>query len=328
VKHRRRQGLAARAVAVEDVYDEFGFGEATPEAVKAFLQYAYHHGSGGPPRYVVLFGDATYDPKDYLKTGVRDRVPAWMLGTSYLWTASDPAYAAVNGDDRLPDLALGRLPAATLEEARVMVQKVIEYEESGQSLSGRMVLVADDPDAAGDFEADSDEIADSLPGRDIEKIYLRTLGPEATRRAILESFDRGASLLSYVGHGGIAIWAGENVLEGKDVSSLSPQASQPIVLTMNCLNGYFHFPYFDALGEALVKAREKGAIAAFSPSGLSLDVPAHVYHKALVAELTSGRHRRLGDAVLAAQITYADSGLFPELLAIYNLLGDPALRIR
>jgi hypothetical protein len=108
----------------------------------------------------------------------------------------------------------------------------------------------------------------------------------------------------------------------------SPQASQPIVMTMNCLNGYFHFPYFDALGEALVKAPEKGAIAAFSPSGLSLDVPAHVYHQALVAELTSGRHQRLGDALLAAQITYAESGYFPELLAIYNLLGDPALRIR
>ena len=47
-----------------------------------------------------------------------------------------------------------------------------------------------------------------------------------------------------------------------------------------------------------------------------------------VAELTSGRHERLGDAVLAAQRTYAGSGLFPELLAIYDLLGDPALRLR
>ncbi|MGH6692269.1 MAG: C25 family cysteine peptidase, partial [Gammaproteobacteria bacterium] len=131
-----------------------------------------------------------------------------------------------------------------------------------------------------------------------------------------------------VGHGGIALWASENVFEGSDVGSLSPQASQPIVMTMNCLNGYFHFPYFDALGEALVKARQKGAIAAFSPSGLSLDAPAHLYHKALMAELTSGRHARLGDAVLAAQRTYAESGLFPELLAIYHLLGDPALQLQ
>jgi hypothetical protein len=328
LRHRRAQGLLTRAVAIEDVFDEFGFGEASPEALKAFLEYAYHHWTSRAPRYVVLFGDATYDRKDYLKTGVRDRVPAWMLKTSYLWTASDPLYAAVNGEDGLPDFALGRLPAASFEEAQVLVEKVLEYEESNQSLSGRVVFVADNPDAAGDFEADSDELAARLVGRDVEKIYLRELGSWETRRAIVDSLDRGASLLSYVGHGGIALWASENVFEGEDVSSLSPQASQPVVMTMNCLNGYFHFPYFDSLGEALVKARHKGAIAAFSPSGLSLNAPAHFYHQSLLSELNSGRHQRLGDAVLAAQRTYAESGLFPELLAIYNLLGDPALGIR
>ena len=40
---------------------------------------------------------------------------------------------------------------------------------------------------------------------------------------------------------------------------------------MNCLNGYFHFPYFNSLSEELLKVEDKGIIAAFSPSGLSLD---------------------------------------------------------
>jgi hypothetical protein len=100
------------------------------------------------------------------------------------------------------------------------------------------------------------------------------------------------------------------------------------VLTLNCLNGYFHFPYFNSLGEELVKAEGKGAIAVFSPSGLSLNEPAHRFHTALVAELQSGRHARLGDAMLASQAIYAQSGALPELLRIYHLLGDPALRIR
>jgi hypothetical protein len=39
-------------------------------------------------------------------------------------------------------------------------------------------------------------------------------------------------------------------------------------------------------------------------------------------------HERLGDAVLASQSAYAASGAFPELLTIYHLLGDPALRLR
>jgi hypothetical protein len=57
---------------------------------------------------------------------------------------------------------------------------------------------------------------------------------------------------------------------------------QPLLLTMSCLNGYYHFPYFNALSEELVKAEGKDAIAAFSPSGLSLNDPAHRYHEALL----------------------------------------------
>ena len=134
--------------------------------------------------------------------------------------------------------------------------------------------------------------------------------------------------MSYVGHGGVAVWASENVFNNLDVASLVPQSRQPLLLTMNCLNGYFHGPTLDSLSEVLVKAEGKGAIAAFSPTGLSVDAAAHEYEKALVRELTSGRHQRLGDAVLAAQAAYADTGAMPELLSIYHLLGDPALKLQ
>jgi hypothetical protein len=134
--------------------------------------------------------------------------------------------------------------------------------------------------------------------------------------------------MSYLGHGAINLWAAENLFNNARVETLSPQSQQPVVLTMNCLNGYFHFPYFDSLAEALVKRQDKGAIAAFSPSGLSLNGPAHRYHQALLRELVSGRHSRLGDAVVAAQEAYAETGAFPELLSIYHLFGDPALKLR
>jgi hypothetical protein len=96
---------------------------------------------------------------------------------------------------------------------------------------------------------------------------------------------------------------------------------------MNCLNGYFVALNFDSLSEALLKAQGRGVVAAFSPSGLSLDGPAHEYHRAVMAELVSGRHERLGDAILAAQRDYAETGLMPELLSVYQLLGDPAVAI-
>lgn len=57
-----------------------------------------------------------------------------------------------------------------------------------------------------------------------------------------------------------------------------------------------------------------------------VNAPAQVFHQALVREMLDGSHRRLGDAVLAAQEDYAATGLFPELLRIYTPFGDPALR--
>jgi hypothetical protein len=124
------------------------------------------------------------------------------------------------------------------------------------------------------------------------------------------------------------VWASENVLNTWDAPSLLAQSRQPLLLTMNCLNGYFVAPGFDSLAEALVKVDGRGAVAAFSPSGLSLDGPAHQLHRALLGEIAAERHERLGDAVLAAQRAYAESGLMPELVGIYHLLGDPATRIR
>jgi hypothetical protein len=278
---------------------------------------------------VVLVGDGTYDFKDHMQTGVVNRVPPLMVETTYLETASDPAYAAVNGEDLLPDLAIGRLPAATVEELQRMVDKIVAFETSGGTLQGRAVIVTDNPDRAGDFVADAENLATTLLStKELEKIYLSELGPEATRSRVQQAFDEGASLLNYIGHGGIHVWADEDILNIEDVESLLPQAEQPLVLTMNCLNGYFHFPFANALAEELLKAEGKGAIAAFSPSGLSINNAAHIFHKALLEELLNGGHTRLGDAVLAAQAAYAASGALPEMIAIYHLFGDPAMGIQ
>ncbi len=329
INHRAEQGLVSKGVAIEDVYVEFGHGESTPEAIRNFLEYAYHQWRAPSLRYVVLLGDGSYDYKDYGELGRPNPVPPLMVKTSYLWTASDPTLAAVNGDDLLPDVALGRLPAATVEDVHTMVKKILAWESNDYGLDGPAVLVADNPDIAGDFVADAEAAARRLPaGTEVTRIYLSELGASATKARIIDAFDSGASLMSYTGHGGIHLWADENLFNTGQLSSLAPQERQPLLLTMNCLNGYFHFPYFGSLAEELVKAENKGAIAAFSPSGLSLNTPAQRFHQAMLDELYSGRHVRLGDAVLGAQEAYVETGAFPELLSIYHLFGDPALLIR
>ena len=328
VERREGQGLATRAVSLEEIASTFGGGEPSAEAVRTFLSHAYHSWARPSPRYVLLLGDSTDDPRNFTGTAGPAPLPALRLRTTYLWTASDPALAAVNGEDTLPDLAIGRLPAATPEEAARLVAKVLDWEDAGNDLSGEAVLVADNPDAGGDFEANARELASGpLAGRPTETLLVRQLGA-GTRPAILDAFGRGASLVSYVGHGGAAVWASENVLNSWDAPSLPEQSRQPVLLTLNCLNGYFVAPNFDALTEALLKADGRGIVAGVSPSGLSLDAPAHAYHRALAASLVSGAHDRLGDAILAAQRDYAAGGTMPELLGVYHLFGDPTMRIR
>jgi hypothetical protein len=334
LEFRRRQGLRVAAVAIEDIYAEFGFGEARPEAVRELIAHAYHAWGrpDAPLRYVLLLGDASYDFKDYLGLGVENHVPALMVKTRYLWTASDPTLAAVHGDDPLPDVSIGRLPASSAEGIEKLVHKIIAYETNGHGLEetpAPIVFVTDNPDQAGDFVHDAEAIASELlEGRDVRLIHLAEHGTLATRSSILDAFDEGASLMSYLGHGGIHLWASENILDTKAITELSPQTRQPILLTMNCLNGYFHFPFFESLSEALVETEGRGAIAAFSPTGLSLNGPADLFHQELVKSLLSGEHDRLGDAVMAASAAYAETGAFPELLRIYHLFGDPALKLR
>jgi hypothetical protein len=276
---------------------------------------------------VLLLGDGSSDPRNFTGTAGPAPLPVRWVRTSYLWTASDPSLGAVNGDDALPDVAVGRLPAGTVEQAETLVRKVLDWEDSGQGLAGRAVLVADRPDAGGDFEADALDVEESfLRDRETLELRVRELGG-ATRSAIVGALDEGAALLSYVGHGGPAVWSSQNVLSSWDVPLLRAQTRQPLMLTLNCLNGYFVAPSFDSLAEAFLDAEGRGTIAAISPSGLSLEGPAHVFHRAVVAELTSGTHRRLGDVFLAAQRDYAEAGVMPELLSVYHLFGDPTMPV-
>jgi hypothetical protein len=86
---------------------------------------------------------------------------------------------------------------------------------------GPPALVADNPDVAGDFEAGVRDIAQSyLADRDAELLMLRDLGPELRPR-IRAALDGGLNYLAYVGHGGAAVWASENVWNSWDAAGLA-----------------------------------------------------------------------------------------------------------
>ena len=104
---RRSQGHSVAMVDVEDIYDEYSFGIKSPEAIRTFLLDAAQRWQTAP-KYVVLVGNGTYDPRDYLGLG-GDLVPTMHVNTAEMEAPSDDWFADLDGDG-IAELAIGRLP--------------------------------------------------------------------------------------------------------------------------------------------------------------------------------------------------------------------------
>ena len=323
--HRASQGLRVATVDVEDIYDEFSHGIVDPDAIWAFLRHAHLRWRTGP-RYVLLAGEGSFDYKNHLGYGDA-LVPTLMTPTRNGLFPSDNLYADVVGNDWAPEFAIGRLPVIDAAELRAMVAKIKAYElaESAE-WTRRVTLVADLPDAAGDFTAESEAIAALIPeDYQIERIHRADLLPDEARADFIASVNAGQAFVNFVGHSGYLGLGNDNLLTVFDVPGLDNAARLPVVTALTCLVGQFGFPGQDFLGEALVTSPNGGAIAVWSPSGLSKNYRARVLGQAFYRATFEGGERILGEAILSAQRHYAAQGQDREMLDLYNLIGDPAL---
>ena len=75
VSLRQSQGLRCAVVDIADIFDEFGYGLPTPQAVKDFITYAYESWQTPAPQYVLLVGGTSYDYKDNWNSGTVNHVP-------------------------------------------------------------------------------------------------------------------------------------------------------------------------------------------------------------------------------------------------------------
>jgi hypothetical protein len=336
VSQREGQGLRVSVIDIEDVYDEFSYGNLDPQAIKDFLSYAYTSWTLPRPQYVLLVGDGTYDYKDYLGYGDGNFVPVHMVETPYRESASDNWYVTVSGTDVLPDLHIGRLPAASASEVEAMVAKILAYEQAPNSRTWeeRLLLVADAPDEFNDFEAATEGVASLVPTYYTEtRVYLSQQGPAQTRADILSAIDTGALLVNYLGHGSLVQWSGSAILSASDVDSLSNTGMYPLVVAMDCLNGNFAFPgdtfygpYPDSFAEALVKPQNKGAIAVWTSSGETILAGQRLMDEALFDQLFVRGLKTLGEVTSGAKVSMA--GQYPDVINTWVLFGDPAMEIK
>jgi hypothetical protein len=326
--YRQEQGLVTKVVELEDIMDEFNYGVYSPEAVRNFLSYAYNKWRT-PPRYVVLAGEGTFDYKENLGDGV-NLMPPVLVSSAYGLIVSDNHFVDVEGDDGIPEMAIGRIPAVTPEELYGCIDKIKRYESSeAGDLAYRVLMVADNPEDGGNFPADSDELAAILPVEySAEKIYLSDHSLSETRNLVINGMNKGALLLNYIGHAGINQLAREELLTINDVDLLSNSGCLPVVTAMTCDMGQFAIPGYDSLSEVLAMKDNGGAIAVWSAAGASLNEESKILGSGFFGAVFQDGEHILGDAILRALEDYARTGNAPHMLDIYNLLGDPALQMK
>jgi hypothetical protein len=328
---RSAQGLSAMVVDLGDVMDVFGDGLYDPRAIRSFLSWAVRSWPT-PPRYVVLAGKGTYDPRNLLGLST-NLVPAWLVTTEGGLTPADTEFADFGGRG-VPAVAIGRIPAVTAAELGAYVDKVAAYErDPGGAWTGSALFVSDDADVGGDFAATNDGIAGVVGGGlAVSRLDLPAGSGasqlEASRSQLFSALRGGQSLVNYVGHGGLDRITSEGLLLTSDVPGLGNGPRMPVVTALTCLISQFAYPTVTSLGEELVLQPDGGAAAVYAPTWLSYNGEAGELGKYLLPRLAAPGAGRLGDRVLRGLADYSAAGGSRETLRLYTLLGDPALALK
>jgi uncharacterized repeat protein (TIGR01451 family) len=320
----KAEGKSSVVISVDDLYDEFTFGQHSPFAIRDFLQNAVKVWQTAP-KYLLLNGRASLDPRNYLGFGHLDFVPTKIVPTPMLMTASDDWFSDFNNAG-MPTIATGRLPATTLAEAQLMAQKIGTYE--GQSTDGpwssQVLMVADVNDTIN-FTQESQIVQAVLPPTlQVTDVFATNISIPDARQDILNAIDSGQSLVNYSGHGSEDQWSGDDLFSNDSVPLLTNGNSLPVFLIMDCLNGFFQDVYEEPLAVTLMLAPNGGAVAVFASSGLNQSSPQTTLNKLVVQNAMGSAQLALGDAILKAKAGITDL----IVRKTFNLLGDPTMRIK
>ena len=323
---REGQGFPAAAIPVQAIYDQFNHGFPEPQAIQRFLQHATQNWLPAP-RFVLLVGDASYDPYGFQAPREANRLPVPMIDTIYGGqTASDVDYVQVN-QDGWPDLALGVLPARTADQVAVFVKKTLAYEQALQdgSSPGSILSIADgqEPSFAKDAQAFIDLFGEAYPG----EVFAPPAGTADAASQIGTLLTEGQALVAYFGHGSLKMWGKDRLFTVDDAAGLGNTAL-PVVLNLTCLTGLYTHPEVESLADAFLFNPGGGAVAVLAPTSLTLAADQNFLTRPLVEEMLANPRATLGQVHLAARrdISLESAGQ-RDVMMTFLLFGDPALSL-
>ncbi|MBK8656350.1 MAG: type IX secretion system sortase PorU [Haliscomenobacter sp.] len=349
-EHRRKEsGLTVEMVDIGQVYHEFSSGKKDPSAIRNFARMLFLRDPAF--RYLLLFGDGSFDPKDVYGYG-NDFIPTFQNESFNPLFAfpTDDYYALLDLPSTTDPLsgrlqiAVGRLTVNTREEAAQVVQKIIHYDTSPATFSdwrNRALFVGDDEDGMQHTQ-DADLIATDLQGRfpaiNIDKTYLDAYAQTSTTggnripavtESINEAIFKGALIVTYLGHGGPFGWAQERILNIPDIVNWKNYDQQALFLTATCSFTNYDDPTFTSAGEEAFLNAKGGAMALMTTvRAVFANQNAALTQKSLefLFKKQNGVYPTLGEAMQLAKNSSSSIGITTNSRK-FTLIGDPAMRL-
>ncbi|HOT98426.1 MAG TPA: C25 family cysteine peptidase [bacterium] len=324
-----------RVALVDQIFDEFNHGLADPQAIRTFLRHARENWRKPAPGYVLLLGDASWDPKNlYGLAHPTEYVPTYGNPVSDSWLA------CLDGKgDILPDLRVGRIPAQTTEEAEACISKIIAYEAAPSAQWKKNFLFISggfDFLEQNQFSLQSDALIKTfiLPAptcglaTSLHKTTSSTQEGEH-RQDILDTIDAGVVWVNFIGHAGSKTW--DLMFHNTDIEALSNGPQYPFITSMTCHTGRFAEPNQVAFGEHFLMVENKGAIGFMGTSGWGYSYEDYTFLSRLFPAALTDTLRALAEIIDKAKVKLweegADNSQITNMIYQYNLLGDPALRL-
>jgi hypothetical protein len=301
----RANGLTVHLVQPQAVYNEFSSGMQDPGAIRRFVKMFYDRAllsdPASKPKYLLLFGDGTYDPKNrepnnnnfivtYQLSSSENAIDAMVVDDFFGILDDSEAMSAAD----MMDIGVGRLIVSTSLQAKQMVDKIEHYMKNGSNFYPvtssccmgtqtdktfgdwrNQYLIMTDNRENGYFinvDAEPQYAISKLTNPEINynKLYMDafpkviTAGGErfpAMVSAIDANVQRGVLVANYVGHGGEVGLAEERVVSIDQINSWNNIHALHLFVSATCEFTRFDDPERVSAGEWVFLNPVGGAIA-------------------------------------------------------------------
>ena len=347
--HQTNSNLTGKVVTLPLIYNEFSSGSPDVTAIRDFIKHLYDNSSTSKKlKYVCFFGDSSFDYKNRIQNN-NNIVPTFHAIQSFNLVSSyvtDDYFVMIDDNEgsmninHTIDIASGRIPVTTVEEARTTVDKILKYYDTSSYGDWRnsITLVADDVDKNDDIPIQTglEEIADTIkkykPEFNINKLYADAFKQETSsggerypqvKEAITNSIEKGTLVLDYFGHGGENGLSSERLLEIPQIEGFNNK-NLPLFITVTCEFSRFDNPLRNTAGEKLFLNPNGGAVSMITTTREVFITTGQRFNRDLTKYVFDFDNNNLSIAenlIQTKNITTSSQKYF-----IYYF-GDPAMRL-